>query len=96
MSGQHPLYNGKNATPLVKLDAGKNARTYLIAADNQATLAQSEGNASAFELRYEGGQTAVDADHIVEGKRAIVNCYEDMYARVDSSLRERGVMVIQQ
>lgn len=29
-SGDHPLYNGKNGTPLVKLDGSKSCKNFVI------------------------------------------------------------------
>jgi hypothetical protein len=38
MKGEHPLYNGKNGTPLVKLDSGKTGRFYQIDSGNTASI----------------------------------------------------------
>ncbi|MFO0004326.1 MAG: hypothetical protein ACK559_24660, partial [bacterium] len=41
VKGDHPLYNGKNGTPLVKLDSGKTSRFYEISPETTASIFRS-------------------------------------------------------
>jgi hypothetical protein len=58
VNGEHPLYNGKNGTPLQKLDTGKVGRYYQIKPENSANIYRFGGKYNQAAMT-KGGITKV-------------------------------------
>ena len=100
-NGEHPCYNGRNSTPIVKFDGSKNSKDYRIKEPSQKATVYRAGEGINETILVTGPHKRVkeisDLNMVdTDGDNRVIRDHLDIFQTVLETFKKNGSMAIQE